>query len=157
MQQTHRKAEVDRRHFIGGSDARIIMGEDEKALIRLWQEKRGEVGPEDLSANLIVQLGVVTEDLNRVWYERSLAGFSRGRGARGNPSETYSRRVTIGKFNAQTLKSFANLISSRSEPSDRVGAAGFHIPNRVVANSDLFGQSLLVEPQQCPSRPQLVS
>jgi predicted phage-related endonuclease len=33
-----------RRHFIGGSDARIIMGPDEKALIRLWQEKRGEVG-----------------------------------------------------------------------------------------------------------------
>jgi predicted phage-related endonuclease len=60
-----------RRHFIGGSDARIIMGQDEKALIRLWQEKRGEVGPEDLSANLIVQLGVVTEDLNRVWYERN--------------------------------------------------------------------------------------
>jgi predicted phage-related endonuclease len=60
-----------RRHFIGGSDARIIMGQDEKALIRLWQEKRGEVGPADLSANLIVQLGVVTEDLNRVWYERN--------------------------------------------------------------------------------------
>jgi predicted phage-related endonuclease len=62
---------TDRRHFIGGSDARIIMGEDEKALIRLWQEKRGEVGPEDLSANLIVQLGVATEDLNRIWYERN--------------------------------------------------------------------------------------
>jgi hypothetical protein len=30
-----------RRDFIGGSDARIIMGQDEKALIRLWQEKRG--------------------------------------------------------------------------------------------------------------------
>jgi YqaJ-like viral recombinase domain len=62
---------VVRRHFVGGSDARIIMGQDEKALIRLWQEKRGEVGLEDLSANLIVQLGVVTEDLNRVWYERN--------------------------------------------------------------------------------------
>jgi hypothetical protein len=62
---------VNRRHFIGGSDARIIMGQDEKALIRLWHEKRGEVGPEDLSANLIVQLGVVTEDLNRAWYERN--------------------------------------------------------------------------------------
>src|SRR6201985_2628645 len=60
-----------RRHFIGGSDAPIIMGQDEKALLRLWQEKRGEVGPEDLSANLIVQLGVVTEDLNRAWYERN--------------------------------------------------------------------------------------
>ncbi len=60
-----------RRHFIGGSDARIIMGQDEKALIRLWQEKRGEVGPEDLSGNLIVQLGLATEDLNRTWYERN--------------------------------------------------------------------------------------
>jgi predicted phage-related endonuclease len=45
------------------------MGEDEKALIRLWQEKRGEVEPQDLSGNLIVQLGSVTEDLNRRWYE----------------------------------------------------------------------------------------
>src|SRR5437762_13761557 len=59
----------DRRGFIGGSDARIIMGSDESALIRLWREKRGEVEPEDLSANLIVQLGTVTEDLNRRWYE----------------------------------------------------------------------------------------
>jgi hypothetical protein len=60
---------ADRRCFIGGSDARIIMGEDEKALIRLWQEKCGEVAPEDLSGNLIVQLGLVTEDLNRRWYK----------------------------------------------------------------------------------------
>ena len=59
----------DRRSFIGGSDARIIMGSDEAALLRLWQEKRGEVEPEDLSGNLIVQLGVVTEDLNRRWFE----------------------------------------------------------------------------------------
>ena len=62
---------VDRRAFIGGSDARIIMGDDETALLRLWREKRGEAEPEDLSGNLIVQLGVVTEPLNRVWYERN--------------------------------------------------------------------------------------
>jgi predicted phage-related endonuclease len=55
--------------FIGGSDARIIMGDDEAALIRLWREKRGEVEPNDLSGNLVVQLGVATEDLNRRWYE----------------------------------------------------------------------------------------
>jgi putative phage-type endonuclease len=60
-----------RRSFIGGSDAWVIMGADEAALIRLWREKRGEVGPEDLSSNLIVQLGRATEDLNRSWYERS--------------------------------------------------------------------------------------
>jgi predicted phage-related endonuclease len=61
----------DRRAFIGGSDARIIMGSDEAALIRLWREKRGEVQPEDLSGNLIVQLGVATEELNRKWYQRN--------------------------------------------------------------------------------------
>jgi predicted phage-related endonuclease len=60
-----------RRSFVGGSDARIIMGEDEVALVRLWREKRGEIEPEDLSNNLIVQLGVVTEHLNRHWYERN--------------------------------------------------------------------------------------
>jgi predicted phage-related endonuclease len=60
----------DRRSFIGGSDARIIMGADEPALLRLWREKRGEAEPEDLSGNLIVQLGSVTEHLNRQWYER---------------------------------------------------------------------------------------
>jgi hypothetical protein len=41
------------------------MGGDEAALIHLWREKRGEIEPEDLSGNLIVQLGVVTEALNR--------------------------------------------------------------------------------------------
>jgi hypothetical protein len=60
-----------RRSFIGGSDARIIMGTDEKALVRLWREKRGEAEPEDLSGNLLVQLGTATEELNRTWYERN--------------------------------------------------------------------------------------
>src|ERR1700737_1703605 len=61
----------DRRSFIGGSDARIIMGSDEAALVRLWQEKRGEAEPEDLAGNLIGQLGSATEELNRSWYERN--------------------------------------------------------------------------------------
>jgi predicted phage-related endonuclease len=60
---------ADRRYFVGGSDARIIMGGDEAALLRLWREKRGEVEPEDLSSNLVVQLGLATEELNRRWYE----------------------------------------------------------------------------------------
>ena len=65
------KSNSDRRSFIGGSDARIIMGKDEKALVHLWKEKRGEGAPVDLSKELIVQLGLVTEDLNRRWYETS--------------------------------------------------------------------------------------
>lgn len=47
------------------------MGTDEARLVRLWREKRGEIAPEDLSDNLVVQLGTVTEDLNRSWYERN--------------------------------------------------------------------------------------
>jgi predicted phage-related endonuclease len=69
MKAELRKHRQDRRYFVGGSDARIIMGKDETALLRLWREKRGEAEPEDLSGNLIVQLGVITEELNRRWYE----------------------------------------------------------------------------------------
>jgi predicted phage-related endonuclease len=62
---------IHRREFIGGSDARVIMGQDEPALLRLWKEKRGEIEPADLSGNLIVQLGLATEPLNRHWFERN--------------------------------------------------------------------------------------
>jgi predicted phage-related endonuclease len=72
-----------RRAFVGGSDARIIMGNDEVALLRLWREKRGEIEPEDLSGNLIVQLGLATEALNRSWYERNT----------GQSIESVQRRV----------------------------------------------------------------
>jgi hypothetical protein len=34
------------------------MGANEAAPHRLWREKRGEIEPEDLSGNLLVQLGV---------------------------------------------------------------------------------------------------
>ena len=60
-----------RRSFIGGSDARMIMGNDAPALLRLWQEKRGEVEPGDLSGDLLVQLGNATEPLNRYWHEKN--------------------------------------------------------------------------------------
>ena len=54
-------------HQIGGSDARTIMGDDEEALLRLWREKRGEIGrrarPVEQSHR------PATEDLNRRWFE----------------------------------------------------------------------------------------
>jgi predicted phage-related endonuclease len=86
---------TDRRSFIGGSDARVIMGNDEAQLIRLWREKRGEAEPEDLSQDLIVQLGTITEDLNRTWYERNT----------GNAVEDIQRRVRhpIHKWMGATL------------------------------------------------------
>jgi predicted phage-related endonuclease len=62
---------ASRRSFIGGSDARIIMGKDDTALVRLWRQKRGEAEPPDYSGNLVVQLGLATEPLNRRWYEKT--------------------------------------------------------------------------------------
>src|SRR6201993_1363982 len=63
-----------RRYFIGGSDARIIMGNDEAALIQLWREKRGEVDPEDLSSNLVVQLGAALKSSTAVGTSATPAG-----------------------------------------------------------------------------------
>src|SRR5262249_28163406 len=62
---------LNRRSFIGGSDARVIMGSDEAALLRLWREKRGEGEPENLSDNLIVQLGMGSDALHRPWLQRN--------------------------------------------------------------------------------------
>jgi len=96
MPNIGQRAEMNkRRSFIGGSDARIIMGDDEARLLRLWREKRGEVEPEDLSQDLIVQLGSITEELNRTWYERSS----------GNAVEDVQRRVRhpIHKWMCATL------------------------------------------------------
>ena len=62
------------------------MGDDEAALLRLWREKRGEVEPEDLSGNLIVQLGLATEELNRRWYEAQYRPSHHGRPAAGPAS-----------------------------------------------------------------------
>ena len=103
----------DRRHFIGGSDARIIMGEDEAALLRLWREKRGEVEPEDLSGNLIVQLGAVTEDLNRRWYETST----------GQVITDIQRRIRH-----PVLRWMAATLDGRVQESEAVFEAKFMLP-----------------------------
>jgi predicted phage-related endonuclease len=86
---------LNRNAFIGGSDARLIMGDDEASLIRLWREKRGELAPEDLSDNLAVQLGTVTEELNRRWYQRNT----------GHTIKDVQRRIQhpVNKWMAATL------------------------------------------------------
>jgi predicted phage-related endonuclease len=103
----------DRRSFIGGSDARVIMGSDEAALIRLWREKRGEIDPEDLSGNLIVQLGVSTEPLNRLWYERNT----------GQAIKDVQRHVRhpVNRWMGTTL-------DGRVEPTGAVFEAKFMLP-----------------------------
>jgi predicted phage-related endonuclease len=103
----------DRRSFIGGSDARIIRGEDEAALLRLWREKRGDAEPEDLSTNLVVQLGTVTEPLNRQWYERSS----------GHAIKDVQRHIRhpVNKWMAATL-------DGRVDPGGAVFEAKFMLP-----------------------------
>ncbi|WOH53719.1 YqaJ viral recombinase family protein [Bradyrhizobium sp. sBnM-33] len=99
--------------FIGGSDARIIMGNDQNKLLQLWREKRGEAEPEDLSDVLIVQLGNVTEELNRRWYERNT----------GNNVKDTQKRIQhpVNKWMAATLDGLVH-------PSGAVFEAKFMLP-----------------------------
>src|SRR6201984_2587207 len=103
----------ERRYFIGGSDARIIMGNDEAALIRLWREKRGEVEPEDLSGNLVVQLGDATEEVNWRWDE----------GGTGEVVTDIQRRVRH-----PVLRWMGATLDGRIEGSDAVFEAKFMLP-----------------------------
>lgn len=99
--------------FIGGSDARIVMGDDQNKLLQLWREKRGEAEPEDLSDVLIVQLGNVTEELNRRWYERNT----------GNTVKDPQKRIQhpVNKWMAATLDGLV-------QPSGAVFEAKFMLP-----------------------------
>jgi predicted phage-related endonuclease len=108
-----KKPEEARRHFIGGSDARIIMGSDEKALLRLWREKRGEIEPEDLSGNLVVRLGLATEDLNRRWYEANT----------GHVVTDIQKRIRH-----PVLRWMGATLDGRIEGSDAVFEAKFMLP-----------------------------
>ena len=103
---------ADRRYFIGGSDARIIMGDDEAALLRLWREKRGEVEPEDLSGNLIVQLGLgdrgAQSALVRGQYRPSHHGYPAADPASngsvdGQPPSTAGSKATGAVFEAKFM------------------------------------------------------
>ena len=53
--------------FIGGSDAVTIMNGD---WIELWEIKTGRKEPPDLSKNLAVRMGNLTENFNIEWFEQ---------------------------------------------------------------------------------------
>lgn len=112
MPNSH-QLKLDRKFFVGGSDARIVMGDDETRLIRLWREKRGEIQAEDLSDNLIVQLGTVTEDLNRRWFERNT----------GQTIKDVQRKVQH-----PVIKWMAATLDGRVDPSGAVFEAKFMLP-----------------------------
>lgn len=66
--------QLSRRRFsIGGSDANILMGGDDAAILALWEQKTGRKEPEDLSWVLPVQIGVQTEPLNVRFFEHAMS------------------------------------------------------------------------------------
>jgi predicted phage-related endonuclease len=89
------------------------MGKDEDALLRLWREKRDEVEPEDLSGNLVVQLGNATEELNRRWYEANT----------GQVVVDIQKRVRH-----PALRWMAATLDGRIEGSDAVFESKFMLP-----------------------------
>jgi hypothetical protein len=100
---------ADRRHFIGGSDARTIICDDERALLRVPREKRGEVEPEDLSGNLIVQLG----------------GFGTETHAGTQPVYSAFRFFGLPPFSLGSLSRISNIaVVRRRMASDRDGRSG---------------------------------
>jgi hypothetical protein len=59
-----------RKASIGGSDAKIIMSENPRSIEQLWLEKRGQIEPEPMSDEAVLnRLGHVTEDLNLDYFE----------------------------------------------------------------------------------------
>src|SRR5262249_40725922 len=86
---------AERRFFIGGSDARIIIGSDEATLVRLLREKRGEAGPEGLAGRLIVQLGRGNEGTKSAYYESTTHRRERRAGGarRATPGQALSNSV----------------------------------------------------------------
>jgi hypothetical protein len=73
--------DIRQRAFVEGADFAIIIGTDETTLLRLWRTKRGKFTPPKASDNPAVQLGIVTENLNRRWCEKNTGYASPGGGA----------------------------------------------------------------------------
>tara|TARA_R100000544_G_scaffold34206_2_gene20909 strand:+ start:99 stop:893 length:795 start_codon:yes stop_codon:yes gene_type:complete len=69
---------MERKGFIGGSDCVKIM---QGNWLELWQIKTGLVEPEDLSRNIAVQMGNLTEEFNLKWfadeYNTTIGGFQK--------------------------------------------------------------------------------
>ena len=60
---------ADRRYFIGGSDARIIMGDDEAPYSGSGGRSAARPSRRTFPATSSCSFGLVTEELNRRWYE----------------------------------------------------------------------------------------
>ena len=138
-----------RRHFIGGSDARIIMSPDEAALIRLWKEKRGEAEPEDLQLGVAhqgAQLGLVARFSDRprrfrcLWFAQthSVSGEKIDAGASENTFD-HRQRILISRIAADLdVADGVSVKSSRPrEVSDRPVQSGARHPHLCTCHRHL--------------------
>jgi putative phage-type endonuclease len=89
---------AERRNYVGASDANILMGGDPEKILQLWKEKVGQAEPEDLSDNLLVQMGVYCEPMNLAWFTKQTgcAVFDRQQKVT-HPSRPYLRATLDGK------------------------------------------------------------
>ena len=69
---------ADRRYSIGGSDAWIIIGDNEAVLLRHCGERGKEIEREDLSGDFSVPLGVATRNLDLRSFEAITGGMPLG-------------------------------------------------------------------------------
>lgn len=65
-----KNATKNRPNGIGGTDANRLVHDD--SWLELYDLKRGNTEPEDLSDVLAVQMGTVTEELNRQWFAKEM-------------------------------------------------------------------------------------
>jgi hypothetical protein len=106
----------------------------EATLLHLWREKRGEAELADLSGNLIVQLGMVTEPLNRIRYKRNTGPECPTRCAQGlfaffgcmKLPEAHARPspILVDEFDAGQLQGAPR----PSSPTARPHSFGFVLP-----------------------------
>jgi predicted phage-related endonuclease len=89
---------AERRNYVGASDANILMGGDSEKIHQLWLEKTGQAEPEDLSDNLLVQMGVYTEALNLAWFTKQTGCVVTDRQTKiTHPNRPYLRATLDGK------------------------------------------------------------
>lgn len=114
-----RELEFVRRAGIGGSDANIILSGDQERICRLWREKRGEAGSEDLSSVLPVMLGTWTEEFNRQWYEK-LSGLQVSQAGASLVCEQHAwRRCTLdGYVTARSAVFEAKHVNAFTRPDE---------------------------------------
>ena len=123
--KTHVYANSGRRHFIGGSDTRIIMGNDEDRLLLLWKEKRGEIDPFKLHSR-------------RIDHWKPEMGIRCGPAMPWNVLEHRQNPALFQPFRhrSRDRRDFLRLGSVGAVANHRIGAGNRHVRQRQAIHRD---------------------